>query len=332
MSAHGKVEVSAVRHDWTPTPLVEQVVLVTTADADGEPHVAAKSRIAVVSYGPPTYLFFACNESYQTAANVLATRQFVINVPGEDLTAVSWVIGCDPSGRGVQRFDQNGLTRIPGLKVEVPRIAECRAHVECELVDTRQFGPDLAVFGEVVSVSLDERLAEGDERARYRRLAPFFFLDMEWTAALGIARRVEEPVPGPRHDLTVLATPDLERSVRFYARAFDWPMVVEERDFVKFDLPGGRGLALCSHDAFERYTGQRYAGTPDGELTGVEIYLRCEALAHTIARLAAAGARELTELSPRDWGDEAAYFADPDGNVIAVARPLRPFSEPPRSK
>lgn len=329
MSSHGKVEVSAVRHDWQPTPLTEQVVLVTTMSGDGEPHVAAKSRISVVSYGPPTYLLFACNESYQTAANVLQTEQFVINVPGDHLTAVSWVIGCDPSGRGVQRFDENGLTRIPGLKVKVPRISECHAHVECELVETRQFGPDLAVFGKVVSVSMDERLVEGDERLRYRRLAPFFFLDMEWTAPLGAARRVEEPVPGPRHDLTMLATPNLKRAVRFYTRAFDWPMVVEERDFVKFDLPGGRGLALCSYDAFERYTGQRFSGSPTGKLTGVEIYLRCDVLAHTIARLAAAGARELTELSPRDWGDEAAYFADPDGNVIAVARPLRSSSELP---
>jgi flavin reductase (DIM6/NTAB) family NADH-FMN oxidoreductase RutF/catechol 2,3-dioxygenase-like lactoylglutathione lyase family enzyme len=322
MSSDGKVEVSAVRHDWQPTPLTEQVVLVTTIDSSGEPHVAAKSRLSVVSYGPPTYVMFACNESYQTAKNVLATKQFVLNVPGDRLTAVSWVIGCDPSGRGVQRFDENGLTRIAGLKVDPPRISECYAHLECELVETRQFGQDLAVFGEVVSVSLDEKLTRGDERSRYRKLAPFFFLDMEWTAALGTARRVEEPVPGPRHDLTILATPNLERAVRFYTRAFDWPLTVEDRDFVKFDLPDGRGLALCSHDAFERYTGQRFAGSPAGELTGVEIYLRCEHLAHVIARMAAAGARELTELSPRDWGDEAAYFADPDGNVIVAARPL----------
>ncbi len=37
-------------------------------------------------------------------------------------------------------------------------------------------------------------------------------------------------------------------------------------------------------------------------------------------RAIAAGARELSPLAPRDWGDEAAYFADPDGNVLAVAR------------
>ena len=34
-------------------------------------------------------------------------------------------------------------------------------------------------------------------------------------------------------------------------------------------------------------------------------------------------ARELSKLAPRDWGEQAAYFADPDGNVIVAARPLR---------
>jgi len=38
--------------------------------------------------------------------------------------------------------------------------------------------------------------------------------------------------------------------------------------------------------------------------------------------LEAAGARLLSAAAPRDWGDEAAYFADPDGNVLVVARPV----------
>jgi uncharacterized glyoxalase superfamily protein PhnB len=41
-----------------------------------------------------------------------------------------------------------------------------------------------------------------------------------------------------------------------------------------------------------------------------------------VERLHSAGARALSPLGPRDWGDEAAYFADPDGNVLVVARPL----------
>lgn len=44
-----------------------------------------------------------------------------------------------------------------------------------------------------------------------------------------------------------------------------------------------------------------------------------------IARLEELGARALSPMALRDWGDEAAYFADPDGNVVVIARlSLRP--------
>jgi len=35
------------------------------------------------------------------------------------------------------------------------------------------------------------------------------------------------------------------------------------------------------------------------------------------------GARVLSELEPRDWGDKVAYYADPEGNVLAVACPIK---------
>ncbi len=34
-----------------------------------------------------------------------------------------------------------------------------------------------------------------------------------------------------------------------------------------------------------------------------------------------AGGRLLSARAARAWGDEAAYFADPEGNVLVVARP-----------
>ncbi len=36
--------------------------------------------------------------------------------------------------------------------------------------------------------------------------------------------------------------------------------------------------------------------------------------------LLAAGGRLLSALAPRPWGETVAYYADPDGNVIAVAQ------------
>jgi uncharacterized glyoxalase superfamily protein PhnB len=52
-----------------------------------------------------------------------------------------------------------------------------------------------------------------------------------------------------------------------------------------------------------------------------ELYLVVDDPAAFHARALAAGARELSPLRRRDWGDEAAYSLDPVGTVLAFARP-----------
>ncbi len=320
MTSYGKVELPQGRHDWRPTPLMEQVVLVSTIDEQDRPHVATKSRVSIISYGPPTMLVFACRAEYLTATNLQATGQFVVNVPGDDLVATSWVIGSEPTSNGPKLFAENGLTPIPSLKVRVPRIAECRAHVECEVESTQKLGPDLAVFGKVVSVSMDERIVAADEACSYQKLAPFFFLASERTASLGASRKVDEPVPGPRHDLTIITTENLKRAVDFYSRAFDWPISAEDNDSIEFELPGGRGLAITTRELAGRQVGVMPVALPDGELGGVQLHFSCDDLPRALARLVSAGARELSELRPRSDDEEAAYFADPDGNILIVGR------------
>jgi len=50
--------------------------------------------------------------------------------------------------------------------------------------------------------------------------------------------------------------------------------------------------------------------------------VRVDDLDGTLERLREPGARPLSPRADRNWGDEAAYFADPDGNVLAVAARL----------
>ena len=320
MTKYGKVEISPNRNDWTPVPLPEQVVLVTTRDSEGQPHVATKTRLSVISYGPPTIVVFACRKEYPTAMNIAATGEFVINVPGADMVATSWVIGLDPHSRGIDLFEENDLTPIPAEKLSPPRIAECRAHLECKVVDTREFGEEMAAFGEVVSVSLDAQLTKGRSASdNDAALAPFFYLEAGRTAPLGRSRAVEEPVPGPRHDVTILATEDLENSVAFYMKAFDWSIRLQSKSYVEFELPGGLGLAVCTLDGFEKHIGLK-PNIKSGAVTPVQVYLRSDDLARAIARLHSAGARPLSNLKKRDWGEEAAYFADPDGHVLVISR------------
>ncbi len=126
----------------------------------------------------------------------------------------------------------------------------------------------------------------------------------------------------PHHLLTILAVSNLARSVTLYESAFGWPRRVNVPVFVEFALPDGRGLGLYERESFGLNTGTAPAPLPPGAISGVEIYIHCEDPVEVGARLIAGGARELSPFSPRSWGDEAAYYADPDGYVLVVARPL----------
>lgn len=124
-----------------------------------------------------------------------------------------------------------------------------------------------------------------------------------------------------RHALTILAVRDLAAAVRFYKGAFAWEQMVEVPVYVEFALPGGMRLGVYQRESFAKNTGHLPAATPTDVITPTELYFYVDEPEAAVARALAAGARLLSPLALRDWGDEAAYLADPDGNVLVLARP-----------
>ena len=135
------------------------------------------------------------------------------------------------------------------------------------------------------------------------------------------------PSSSPRLDLVILAVTDLPRAVAFWCAALELRPRVQVPVYVELELPGGMALGLYEREGFGRNTGQTPSLAVPGAIQPTELYFRCDDLDAAIARLEHAGARCLSPRAPRDWGDEAAYYADPDGNVVVVARAPRP---PPR--
>jgi predicted enzyme related to lactoylglutathione lyase len=125
-----------------------------------------------------------------------------------------------------------------------------------------------------------------------------------------------------RQVLTILAVDDLAHCVAFYRRVFAWEQTVDVASYAEFSLPWGQRFGLYQREGFGANTGQRPVRIAPGELAPTELYFHTDDLPAAIGALRDAGARELSALAPRPWGDEAAYFADPAGNVLVVARPL----------
>lgn len=120
--------------------------------------------------------------------------------------------------------------------------------------------------------------------------------------------------------ITLLAVADLARAVGFYQRAFGLERAVDTPVYVELPLREGHTLGLYQREGFAKNVGQTPIAAPSAAITSTELYLRVGDLDAAIARLERADARLLSPRAPRPWGEEAAYYADPDGNVVAVAR------------
>ncbi len=131
------------KRTWRPSPLLGQIVLVTTLNGDGTSNVAPKSWISMMAF-EPSLLALGCNSRHWTGQNILRSREFVVNVPGADLAEIVWQAHTLPHPRPVEAA---GLTPIPALKVKPPRIDECRAHLECTLDRPLAYGEELILLG-----------------------------------------------------------------------------------------------------------------------------------------------------------------------------------------
>jgi catechol 2,3-dioxygenase-like lactoylglutathione lyase family enzyme len=124
------------------------------------------------------------------------------------------------------------------------------------------------------------------------------------------------------HVLTILAVSDLARARRFYDALLGWPATVDTPVYVELTHPGGMRVGLYVREGFGRNVGRAPIAVEGHDLHAAELYFRTADPLAVAARAAELGGRSLSELAPRDWGDEVLYLADPDGHVIALARPI----------
>lgn len=120
----------------------------------------------------------------------------------------------------------------------------------------------------------------------------------------------------------ILYVRDQEASTRFYRVVLERAPSLDVPGMTEFAL-GDAVLGLMPAAGIRRLLGDALPdpARADG-IPRAEIYLVVEDPGEHHRRALAAGARELSPLTPRDWGHEAAYSLDLDGHVLAFAREL----------
>jgi flavin reductase (DIM6/NTAB) family NADH-FMN oxidoreductase RutF len=145
------------------------ITIVTTLSAAGALNAAPYSLFNVVGHDPPVIMVAVLphpeGRLTDTAANVLATREFVVNLVPRALAEAMNVTNIDaPPGRN--ELDLAGLAAAPSAAVKVPRIATSPVAFECRLLTSLSFGANQAViFGEVASAYVADDAVLDAQRA-----------------------------------------------------------------------------------------------------------------------------------------------------------------------
>jgi catechol 2,3-dioxygenase-like lactoylglutathione lyase family enzyme len=119
---------------------------------------------------------------------------------------------------------------------------------------------------------------------------------------------------------TILYVADQNRSRDFYRAVLLIEPTLDVPGMTEFTI-GGSVLGLMPATGIKRLLGDAIEDPASARsVPRVELYLRVDDPAAYAERAIAAGARELSPLQMRNWGDEVVYLSDLDYHIIAFAR------------
>lgn len=123
--------------------------------------------------------------------------------------------------------------------------------------------------------------------------------------------------------LFILYVADQARSREFYQKVLSIKPCLDVPGMTEFDLSDNCKLGLMPEKGIAKILGTSVPNPADG--TGIphcELYLTVEDPQKYCDRALACGARLVSPLALRNWGDQAVYLSDFDGHIIAFARKL----------
>lgn len=173
------LERSAVYKLLTGSIIPRPIGWISSISEDGINNLAPFSYFNMLGDDPPHVMFSTRRDNDKnkdTLNNVLATKQFVVNMVTEEvveqMNTTSQSIPADES-----EFDLANLTPIPSIKVKPMRVRESKIHFECELVhhyflEGHQQGGACVVIGRIVMMHFDDQVLLEDFKINLETYKP----------------------------------------------------------------------------------------------------------------------------------------------------------------
>jgi len=152
---------------------------ISTVDREGNNNLAPFSFFNVVGEDPPHVMFSTVrtgDKNKDTLNNVLETGQFAVNLVTEDLVE-QMNMTSGTFDHHTDEFEVAGLTPIACETIAPKRVAEAKAHFECEMVhhyflEGHKNGGACVVIGKVLMMHVSDEILSDNYRINLDKYHP----------------------------------------------------------------------------------------------------------------------------------------------------------------
>lgn len=160
------------RQNWRAANLLNPlpVVLISSTDKNGKSNVMTAAWVGTIC-SDPVMVSVSIRKSRYSHDIIKESKEFVINLPNEDLALYTDFVGIY-SGKKIDKLALDGkykVTPIKSNKVKAITIDECPVALECVVKQILELGSHDMFIAEVVSVSVDEKYLDKDNRLDFKK-------------------------------------------------------------------------------------------------------------------------------------------------------------------
>ncbi len=122
----------------------------------------------------------------------------------------------------------------------------------------------------------------------------------------------------------ILYVNDQNASANFYQKIFRKKPELNVPGMTEFKLSENCKLGLMPNQGIAKILGNKIPHPEQGNgIPRCELYLYIQNIQDEFNNALSAGAKIISPIAARDWGDTACYFSDPDGHILAFAEKLQ---------
>ena len=124
----------------------------------------------------------------------------------------------------------------------------------------------------------------------------------------------------PQYEI-ILFVADQQKSRDFYSSVLQMNPELDVPGMTEFKLIDGLKLGLMPENGIARILSDQTPHPKTGSgIPRCELYLLLDNIDEAYERALKAGAKEISKIQDRDWGNAVGYLSDPDGHLIALAK------------